>query len=117
MIPAVRRAALLYVVLTIALTYPLSTRAARAVLSDAPDTNLFMWTLAWDAHALTHQPWGMFDANIYSPRRHTLAYSENLIGSALVAGPVSWVTGNLVLALNLVALASVPLCEIGRAHV
>ena len=29
----------------------------------------------------------MFDANIYYPQTLTLAYSENLIGSALFAAP------------------------------
>ena len=66
-----------------------------------------MWTLAWDTHAFTHQPLAIFDANIYYPERHTLAYSENLIGSAFLAAPIIWVTGNLVLAMNIVALLSV----------
>jgi hypothetical protein len=34
-------------------------------------------TLAWDTHAFT-TPLSIFDANIYYPERHTLAYSENL---------------------------------------
>jgi hypothetical protein len=109
----VKRAALLYAVLTLALAYPLSVHPGSAVLSDAPDTNLFMWTLAWDTHAFAHQPLSIFDANIYYPERHTLAYSENLIGSAFLAAPVIWLTGNLVLAMNVVALLSCVLCGAG----
>ena len=71
--------ALLFVVLTMLLAYPLSVRAANRVMSASPDTNLFMWTLAWDVHAFTHQPIHIFDANIYYPMPRTLAYSENLI--------------------------------------
>ena len=65
------------------------------------------------AHAFVHQPLAIFDANIYYPFRHTLAYSENLIGSALIAAPVLWLTGNPVLALNMVALLSCVLCGVG----
>ena len=107
------RVAFLYSVLTIALAYPMSRDPAGTVLSNSPDTNLFMWTLAWDTHAFTHQPLAIFDANIYYPERDTLAYSENLIGSAFFAAPVLWVTGNMVLAMNLVALLSCVLCGLG----
>jgi hypothetical protein len=104
---------LLFVALTAALSYPLSVHPADHVLSTSPDTNLFLWVLAWDVHAFTHQPLGIFDANIYHPLRHTLAYSENLIGSAIFAAPVLWTTGNVVLAMNLVALLSAVLCGLG----
>jgi len=105
--------ALLFAGLTAALAFPLSVRPAGHVMSASPDTNLFMWTLAWDVHAFTHQPLRIFDANIYYPLRHTLAYSENLIGSALVAAPILWLTANPVLALNLVSLLSAALCGLG----
>ncbi len=108
-----KRAALLYAVLTIVLAWPLSIHPATTVLSDAPDENLYLWTLAWDAHAFARQPLALFDANIYYPARHTLAYSENLLGSAAIAAPVIWTTGNLVLATNLVALLSAFLCGLG----
>ena len=107
------RAVLLYVALTMLLAFPLSVHPGSRVTTASPDTNLFMWTLAWDAHAFVHQPFGIFDANIYHPERYTLAYSENLIGSALFAAPVLWVTGNMVLAMNVVALLSCVLCGAG----
>src|SRR5207342_3367546 len=40
-------------------------------------------------------------------------YSENLLGSAVVAAPVLWTTGNMVLAMNLVSLLSCVLCAAG----
>ena len=46
-------------------------------------------------------------------KKLTLAYAENLIGSALFAAPVMWLTGNLVLAVNVVALLSCALCGFG----
>ena len=107
------RVALLYVALTLMLAYPLTRHPASTVLPMTSDTDLYLWTLEWDVHALTHQPLAIFDANIYYPFRHTLAYSENLIGSALIAAPVLWLTGNPVLALNMVALLSCVLCGVG----
>ena len=107
------RAALLYVALTILLAYPISIHPATNLTSASPDTDLTMWALAWDVHAFTHQPLAIFDANIYYPQQLTLAYSENFIGSALLAAPVLWLTGNPVLAFNLIALTSVVLCGMG----
>src|SRR5437667_2393509 len=108
-----RRIALVVLVLTLVLAYPLTVHPATTILPLGADTNLFLWTLQWDVHALTHRPLSIFDANIYYPFRHTLAYSENLIGSALIAAPVLWLTGNPVLALNVVALLSCVLCGVG----
>jgi len=105
--------AVLYAALTVVFAYPLSVRPGSMALPGDPDTNLYMWTLAWDTWALTHQPWAVFDSNIYFPERLTLAFSENLIGSVPFAAPALWLTGNHVLALNSVALASVVLCGVG----
>jgi len=107
------RVALLYSALTLALAYPLTKNPAGRVLSTGADTNLFMWALAWDTHAFTHNPGSIFDANIYYPERHTLAYSENFIGSAILAAPILWLTRNPVLAMNVVALLSCVLCGLG----
>ena len=82
-------------------------------MSAAPDTDLFLWTLSWDVHALARQPSSVFDANIFHPERRTLAYSENLLGSAPLAAPVIWITGNPVLAMNLVVLLATVLCGAG----
>jgi hypothetical protein len=94
---------LLYAALTVALAYPLARHSAENVLSVSPDTDLFLWTLSWDTYAFTHHPFSIFDANIFFPQRRTLAYSENLIGSAFFAAPILWLTHNPVLAMNLVA--------------
>ncbi|MDE3154430.1 MAG: hypothetical protein KGN76_04970 [Acidobacteriota bacterium] len=106
-------AALLYVLLTILLSWPLGADPAGHTFSQSPDTRLYLWTLEWDAHAFIHQPFSIFDANIYYPFKDTLAYSENLIGSALFAAPVLWLTGNPVLAFNIVTLLSCVLCALG----
>jgi hypothetical protein len=108
-----RNAVALFSALTLLLTWPLPRHLASATLDMGPDGDLFTWTLAWDAHAFIHQPLSIFDANIYYPFRNTLAFSENLIGSAFVSAPFQWITGNPVLALNVVALLSCALCGLG----
>ena len=107
------RATALYAALTTAIAYPLSIRPATTVLSDSADTDLVAWLLSWDIHALLHRPWTIFEANTFAPLHHTLAFSENLIGSAVVAAPIVWITGNVVLAMNLVALLSCVACGVG----
>ena len=103
----------LYLLLTLALAWPLTLNPGSRVAAGGPDTELFMWTLAWNTYALVHQPLTIFDANIFHPQPLTLAFSENLIGSAFFAAPVLWLTGNPVLALNAVALLSCGLCGLG----
>ena len=107
------RVALFYCALTVVLTWPLAPRAHEATLPVSPDTQLFIWTLAWDTHAVIHQPFAIFDSNIYYPERRTLAYSENLLGSTIFAAPVLWASGNPLLAMNVVALLSVVLGGMG----
>src|SRR3979409_2554708 len=87
------RAIALYSVLTLLLAYPISVRPDRIAWADDPDAHLVMWLLAWDAHAFLHQPLSIFDANDFYPEHRTLAYQENLIGDALFAAPVLWLTG------------------------
>lgn len=107
------KASALYAALTLLFAYPLSLHPGETLFGDNPDTHLFIWTLAWDTHAFVHQPLAIFDANIYYPNGLTLAYSENLIGSALVAAPILWLTGNPVLAMNIPALLACVLCGLG----
>ena len=102
-----------FAALTLVLTYPLSIDPGGRVLAIAPDTDLFIWSLAWDAHALVTQPLSLFDANIYYPQARTLAYSENLLGGTLFSAPVWWLTGNAVQAMNVAALASCALSGAG----
>jgi hypothetical protein len=95
-----------FLAVAIVFTHPLAARMASSTFDLGPDTRLFLWTLGWDAHALRTAPLGIFDANIFYPELRTLAYSEHQIGSAILAAPLAWGTGNLVLAMNAVLLLS-----------
>ena len=102
-----------FAVLTFIMALPFSASPNTHILGDVPDAHMYVWTLAWNAHAFINQPLHIFDANIYYPYANTLAYSENLIGSAFFAAPITWATGNLLLATNLTALLSCVLCGVG----
>jgi hypothetical protein len=102
-----------FALLTVVMAYPYSLHPGAGVLTLGTDTDYCIWALGWDVHALLHQPLSIFDANIFYPFKHTLAWSENLIGSAILAAPIIWVTNNPMLALNLLALASIPLSAYG----
>jgi hypothetical protein len=106
-------AALLFTALTVVFAYPISLHPASLRFPTGPDGTLGFYILGWDTHAFFHKPWEIFNANIYYPQRLTLAYGENLIGMAFFAAPVIWLTGNLVLAANFVALLSCVLCGLG----
>jgi len=102
-----------FVALTALLTFPLSVGPATRALPLSADTRLFLWTLSWDVHALTHQPLHLFDANIFHPEPRTLAYSEHLVGSAVIGAPFLLATDNPVLALNVAVLLSCVLSGAG----
>ena len=104
--------ALLYAMLTCLFAYPMPWQATSRLFAIGVDPRLFMWTLAWDAHAFVHQPLAIFDANTFYPAHHALAFSENFIGSALFGAPILWLTGNPVLTINLLELASAFLCAL-----
>lgn len=105
--------AAVYALLLIAFTLPVSLDPGARSFAQGPDTRLYLWTLGWDLHALKTNPLGIFDANIFFPETRTLAYSEHLIGAALLALPLSFLTSNLDLILNFVLLLATFLTALG----
>ena len=97
---------LAYGLIAVSATHPLWLHLASAVPSDIGDPLLNTWILAWDVRALTIHPLNLFEANIFFPLPGTLAYSEHLLGNALVALPLLLFTGEPVVAYNLSFLLS-----------
>ena len=75
-----------YLLLAVVLTWPLAIRLTTAV-AGLGDPLLNTWILDWDCYALTHSPFHLFQAPIFYPAKYPLAYSENLVGIALVCLP------------------------------
>ncbi|MFN2218934.1 MAG: hypothetical protein ACK2UA_10030, partial [Anaerolineae bacterium] len=105
-------ALLLFVVLSLVLTYPLALHMADAV-EDRQDALLNVWITAWDGHQLLNDPLSLFDANIFYPYARTLAYSELLLGNGLLALPITAATGNPVLGYNVALILSFVLSGLG----
>jgi hypothetical protein len=111
--PSTVVAAVAYLGLTAVLTWPFVRVLGTHTVGHGTDMDLTVWTIAWDVHAFTHAPWRIFDANIFFPFHNTLAYSENLIGAALLAAPVVWLTGDALLGTNVAVLASLTVGAFG----
>jgi hypothetical protein len=79
-------AALLFLALSILMTWPLA-RLLPVAASDPGDPYLNAWILDWDQYATVHQPLRLFDANAFHPAKLALAFSENLYAVALLLVP------------------------------
>jgi len=90
----------LAVVATTILTHPLVLKMDRVGRINTGDGQLSIWNVAWVAHALTTDPWHLYDANIFYPHRNALAFSEPNIGAGVLAIPAWLATRNPYLAHN-----------------
>jgi hypothetical protein len=98
-------ALLLFAALAVAHTWPLATAPGTLSRNDNGDTLLISWSLAWVAHQLPRDPLHLFDANIFYPAKHTLAFSEHLFTLAMMGAPLRWLGASPVLVYNLLLLA------------
>lgn len=101
-----------YLVGAIVFTYPLILDLPEAV-TDLADPLLNSWTLAWVIHQLPRSPLHLFDANIFFPESGTLAFSEHLLGVALLVAPVQVVFQQAVATHNVALLLSIALSGYG----
>jgi hypothetical protein len=75
-------AALAAVGLALAMHWPLPLHIGRDVPRDLGDPLPQAWQVAWDGHALLHQPLDFFQANVFWPLKNSLAFSDALVGYA-----------------------------------
>ena len=101
---------LLYVALTLALTWPLAAGLTHDIPGDFGDPLFTSWVLAWDA---THLGRGWWNANIFAPQPLSLAYSEHFLPQALQILPIYAVTKNPILCYNLLFLSTFVLSGLG----
>lgn len=96
-------------VLAVIMTWPMMSAPGQLTRMDTHDGKFSVWNVAWVAHALITDPGNVFNANIFYPQKGTLAYSEaNLVAGAMAA-PVYALTGNPILAHNVVVFISLVL--------
>jgi hypothetical protein len=104
-----RAAAVACLLLAALHTWPLATAPWTRSLNYHADALLNEWALAWIAHQLPRAPADLFDANIFYPARHSLAFSEPLLAPALLGAPLAWLGGSPVLVYNLLLIAGLAL--------
>lgn len=78
--------------LSLAMTWPLVTGfgSLGRTRSDDSDGLYAIWNVTWVARTLVERPRQLFEANIFYPHRHALAFSElNLVGG--IVGIPGWV--------------------------
>lgn len=101
------------------MTWPLLQGLASDVPADLGDSLLNMWILGWGAENLPRVVTGemslhdFWNANIFHPEPLALSFSEHLFGQVLQILPVYHLTGNLILAYNLLFLSSFVLSGLG----
>lgn len=99
--------------LAVAASYPVIVAPGRQLPGGLGDPLLTAWTLAWDADRMLHGLRGIWDAPSFFPYRHTLLYSDHLLGVALFTAPIQWLTHNPVLAYNAAYVGSLVLSGAG----
>jgi hypothetical protein len=109
--PAILLAAAVYVVLTVALTWPLILHPAGRVPNDLGDPLLNTWLMAWNARVLplTGRWW---NAPQFFPIDGAMAFSEHLLGLSVITTPVILLSGTPLLAYNVAFFLSFPLCAL-----
>jgi hypothetical protein len=86
--------------LTVVLTAPIAWRAASVGPVNTGDGEMSVWNVSWVARALVTDPLHVYDANIFTPHRGTLAYSEANLPAGVLGLPAWLVSGNPYLTYN-----------------
>jgi hypothetical protein len=76
--------------LAVLMTWPLASPAGPIVVPDMDDAYFNIWRISWVAHQLVRHPAALFDANIFHPATHTLAYSDAMLLVGLAGAPFIW---------------------------
>jgi len=100
--------AVLFVVLTIAMTWPQAARLSTQVY-DSDDPLLSIWRISWIAHILPDSPSNLLNGNIFYPEKRTLAYTDSVLLEGLAGAPFIWAGVSPVTTYNALLLLSIAL--------
>ena len=112
---------LAFVLLTLALSWPLPRVLTTSIPGDYGDPLFIGWVMSWVAGKLTAaltNPFalrGFWDAPIFHPETGALALSEHFIPQTVLILPVYWLTHNPILCYNVAFLTSYVLTGVGTA--
>ncbi len=68
--------------ISVVMNWPLALHLGTTVPRDIGDPLVQSWEIAWDGHALAHQPLNWFESNQFWPLHDSLAFSDALLGYA-----------------------------------
>ena len=102
----------LFIGLTAAMTWPMALHLNTATAT-AADPPLQLWIARWVQHAFVTDPLQLYDANVFYPYANTLAYSDANIPMALLHWPLFLLTGDDLVAFNLLMLGTFVLAAVG----
>lgn len=102
-------------------TWPLATALRSAVPTNTwhclgrgcEDEFLCFWIVTALGQRLAETPFALFEGGILLPLRHTLAFSETMLTAVALTAPVTWLTGEAVLAYDLYYLSTIALAVFG----
>ena len=95
----------LFVSLAILHTWPLASDLSGLSRLDNDDAGLNVFVISWVAHIVPRNPLALFEAPIFFPERHTLAYSEHMLVPSMMGAPLMWAGVSPVTVYNLLVLA------------
>ena len=107
----------LFGLLAIAHSWPLASDLSHLSRLDNDDAALNTWIVAWTAHILPLAPWRLFEAPIFYPEAHTLAYADHLFVPSLLGAPLLWLGASPVLAHNVLIILGLALSGFAMAEV
>ena len=100
--------AVLFVALTVAMTWPQAARLSTQVY-DSDDPLLSIWRISWIAHILPESPANLLNGNIFYPEKRTLAYTDSVLLEGLAGAPFIWTGVSPVTTYNVLLLLSIAL--------
>jgi hypothetical protein len=100
--------ALLFVALTVAMTWP-QARYMDTRVHDGDDPLLSIWRVSWIAHILPSDPLNLFNGNIFYPEPRTLAYTDSVLLQGVAGAPLIWSGVSRVTTYNVLLLLSIAL--------
>lgn len=99
---------LFFFIASIYLTFPLIFHLGNYA-TGVGDELVMAWIQNWDIHALVTNPFNIFNANLYYPFHHTLAYAESLIFTSILAFPIQMLVGEPIATVNFTFISSLTL--------
>jgi len=102
-------ALLFFVVMAVVHSWPLASNLGGLARLDNHDAESLTWTIAWVAHILPRAPWQLFDAPIFYPEQHSLAFSEHMFVPSVLGAPLLWTGVSPVAVYNVLIIAGLAL--------